>query len=359
MARPTFATVSAKALRHNAGRVRELVGNAKIMACVKADAYGHTAALAAPILAESVDAFAVACFEEATALRMAGIEAPVLLLEGPHEAGEIPAAHADGFMLCICEPRQLDWLRETPASRRPCSWLKIDTGMHRLGFSAEAAREAALALKSLSAGTAPVLATHFASADAADPQALEGQMDAFVTATRGLEGERSLANSAAVIQHPTSHADWVRPGYMLYGGNPLKRGTARGYDLRAVMTLSAEIIAIREVASGEAVGYGCRWRARRPSRIATIAAGYGDGYPRHAPDGTPVKIGARCSPLAGRVSMDMITVDVTDNPDAVVGGRATLWGEEPGIDRIAASCGTIGYELLAGLPARARRELVS
>jgi alanine racemase len=358
VARTTFADLSAAALRHNAGRVRSLVGDARVMACVKADAYGHGASLVAPVLADCVDAFAVACLEEALALRGAGIAKPVLLLEGPHAPDEIAEAAARSFVLCISEPQQLDWLRATAPALRPCCWLGVDTGMHRLGFAPDRARDAAIELKALNGGAAPVLATHFASADEAASRAVQGQIEAFEALAQTLEGERSLANSAAVLQYPQTHADWVRPGYMLYGGNPLRHGSALEHDLQAVMELSAEIIAVRELPEGTEVGYGGRWRARRASRIATIAAGYGDGYPRHAPDGTPVKIGRRCSPLAGRVSMDMITVDVTDNPEAVPGQRATLWGVEPGVDEIAARCDSIGYELLASLPSRATRRLI-
>jgi alanine racemase len=357
MHRVTVARVSAAALRHNAARVRELAPRARIMACVKGNGYGHGLAETAGVLAGDVDGFAVATMDEGLALRAAGVTGPVLLLEGPCGADDVGEAAAHDFLLCLHAAHQLDWLERQPAARRPSCWLKIDTGMHRLGFAPELAEQAYRRLAALAAGTAPVLCTHFAAAnDTSDPATAE-QLQCFDRATAGLGGTHSCANSAAICAHPASHRDWVRPGYMLYGGSPLDSRDFRALDLRPAMEFSAEIIAIRTVAAGECVGYGGRWCAARASRIATVAAGYGDGYPRHAPDGTPVRIGARRSPLAGRVSMDMITVDVTDNPEAEVGARAVLWGHDPGVDEIARAAGTIGYELLAGLPARVARQL--
>ena len=357
MHRTTVARIFAPALRHNAARVRELAPRARIMACVKGNGYGHGTAETARLLADDVDGFAVATMEEGIALRTAGITGPVLLLEGPFAAADVGDAASHGFTLCVHAAHQLDWLEQQPRDRRPSCWLNIDTGMHRLGFAPGAAGAAYQRLVTLVTGTAPVLCTHLAGAsDPADP-GTDAQLRCFDRATASLAGAHSCANSAAVCTRPASHRDWVRPGYMLYGGSPLDDRDARSLALHPAMEFSAEVIAVRAIAAGERVGYGGRWRARRPSRIATVAAGYGDGYPRHAPDGTPVRIGARRSPLAGRVSMDMITVDVTDNPEAAVGTRAVLWGADPGIDEIAAAAGTIGYELLAGLPARVPRRI--
>ena len=357
MQRATVARIFAPALRHNAARVRELAPGSRIMACVKGNGYGHGTAEAARVLADEVDGFAVATMDEGLALRTAGISGPVLLLEGPCGASDIGDAARHGFTLCVHAAHQIDWLEQQPPARRPSCWLNIDTGMHRLGFAPDATRAAYQRLVALASGTTPALCTHFAAAsDPTDP-GTDAQLRCFDRATARLAGAHSCANSAAICTRPASHRDWVRPGYMLYGGSPLDDRDARSLALHPAMEFSAEIIAVRDIAIGERVGYGGRWCARRPSRIATVAAGYGDGYPRHARDGTPVRIGARRSPLAGRVSMDMITVDVTDNPEAVVGTRAVLWGADPGIDEVAAAAGTIGYELLAGLPARVPRQV--
>ncbi|MEO1077999.1 MAG: alanine racemase [Pseudomonadota bacterium] len=355
MSRPTRARVSAEALLHNARRARELAPGSRIMACVKADAYGHGLAATGRLLGPQVDGFAVACMEEAVVLREAGLQNPVLLLEGPHTRGEIVLAVRENLSLCISDARQLAWLEESALPEPPECWLKIDTGMHRLGFAPSQAANALARIKRLGARLSPVLCTHFASAENRDDASTREQLRLFSDSTRGLPGMRSCANSAAIFALPESHGDWIRPGYMLYGGSPFAERSPAELELRPAMELSAEVIALREVAAGGGVGYGGRWVARRPSRIATIAAGYGDGYPRHAADGTAVRIGKRRCPLAGRVSMDMITVDVTDAPEVTVGSRAILWGSDPGIDEVAAGAATIGYELLAGLPARVPR----
>ncbi|MEM6774916.1 MAG: alanine racemase [Pseudomonadota bacterium] len=355
MSRPTRARVSAAALRHNAKRARALAPGSRIMACVKADAYGHGLAATGKLLGPEVDGFAVACMEEAVTLREAGLQEPVLLLEGPHARSEIALAAREKLSLCISSAHQLAWLEESALPEPPDCWLKIDTGMHRLGFAPGQVSEALLRLERLGARSSPVLCTHFAAAEDSDDSFTRAQLQTFSESTRGLPGLRSCAASAALFTVPESHADWIRPGYMLYGGSPFGERSPAALELQPAMELSAEVIALREVAAGGRVGYGGRWVARRPSRIATVAAGYGDGYPRNAADGTAVRIGPRRCPLAGRVSMDMITVDVTDAPEVTVGSRAVLWGSDPGIDEVAAGAATIGYELLAGLPARVPR----
>lgn len=328
------------------------------MACVKADGYGHGIVTVASALQEQVHGYAVCCIGEALRLRDAKIDLPVLLLEGPSTRAEIDEALARDLILCISDSRQLDWLDGTRAGRRPSCWLKIDTGMHRLGLAPSQVACALERLRRLDLPAPVVLCTHFAAADDPDDPLTTRQLTRFDDAAAATALPQSCANSAALFDRPDSHRDWVRPGYMLYGGNPFAARDAATLGLRAAMEFSAEIISVRDVAEGDGVGYGGRWRAPRPSRIATVAAGYGDGYPRHAPDGTPVRIGAKRCPLAGRVSMDMITVDVTDHPDAVVGARAVLWGDDPGVDEVARSSGTIGYELLAGMPSRVPRRVI-
>jgi alanine racemase len=357
--RPTRARVNPEHLRHNARRVRECAPGSKIMACVKADGYGHGIGFVSATLQGLVDGFAVACMDEALALRERGISEPVLLLEGPHSRDEVVEAQRNALTLCISAWHQLEWLEKASSAETPVAcWLKIDTGMHRLGFLPDETRIALERLRNCATTRSDVVAcTHFASADKPVEDACQGQLEVFDQALCGEHIAQSTANSAAIICEPGSHRDWVRPGYMLYGGSPLENKSPASLDLKPVMELSTEVISLRTLPAGESVGYGGRWQARRESRIATLAVGYGDGYPRHAPDGTPVLIDGMRLPLAGRVSMDMITVDVTDHPGVVVGSTAVLWGSDPGVDEIAGCADTIGYELLAGMPPRVKREV--
>ncbi len=356
MARPCKATILTTALRHNAGVVRDLAPTARIMACVKANGYGHGATTVADAIAGLVDGFAVACIEEALELRDHGVRNPILLLEGPLSPEELPLAAAQNLTLCLNSPHQLQWLSDARLTDAVHCWLKVDSGMHRLGFAPDTIPATFNRLKALAnVASAEVICSHFAHADDPDDAANDAQERTFDQAVADLDGQHSLANSAAILARPSSHRAWVRPGYMLYGGSPFEARGPESLGLRPAMELSTAVIDIHDVPAGEAVGYGGRWIAPRPSRIATLAVGYGDGYPRHASDGTPVLIEGRIAPLAGRVSMDMITVDVTDNPAVQPGSRAVLWGADPGVDTIATHAETIGYELLAGMPPRTPR----
>ncbi|GAB5414909.1 MAG: alanine racemase [Congregibacter sp.] len=372
MHRQTIARVFPERLRHNVRRVAHHAPGAKIMACVKADGYGHGMLNVATAINDEVNGFAVACLEEALTLREAGVEKDVLLLEGPHHPEEIEYSAQHGVTLKIASLDQLQWLCDTPENRRPPCWLKIDTGMHRLGIApAEAANAYARLRQLLPADADIVVSTHFAQADAESSEATERQLNVFngciVTleefAQNGQQNKsgkhigQSCANSAGILRYPQSHRSWVRPGYMLYGGSPFAFATAESLGLQPAMSFDTQVIALRDLSEGESVGYGGRWRATRPSRIATLAAGYGDGYPRSATDGTGVTIGRYLCPLAGRVSMDMLTVDVTDHPDVHIGSTATLWGNSPHVDEVAARAQTIGYELLAGMPKRVPRQV--
>ncbi|MFT4769016.1 MAG: alanine racemase [Glaciecola sp.] len=355
MARPTFARIFPEHIRHNARRVRELAPDSRIMACVKADAYGHDLGISSDALASCVDGFAVACIEEALSLRSRHTSQPILMLEGPQSSDEIGEAADKNITLCINEMHQLEWLEHSGIDTGLSCWVKIDTGMHRLGFNPQLVPEVLSRLAPRINAPELVLCTHFSSADLPGENGVREQLACFDDAVSQTEFAQSTANSAAIFRAPASHRDWVRPGYMLYGGSPLAVATSADLKLKPAMEFSAEVISLRDVPQGERVGYSGRWEAQRPSRIATIAAGYGDGYPRHAPDGTPVLIEGHRLPLAGRVSMDMITVDVTDHPAVQIGSRAVLWGSEPGVDEIAQHAGTIGYELLAGMPKRVPR----
>jgi alanine racemase len=300
------------------------------------------------------DALAVATMDEAVTLREAGIAGPLLVLQGPTTRGDVAEASARGLWLMIHEAGQLDRLlahRDRPLT----AWLKIDTGMHRLGFGPAAAAAACDALlASAAVAQPPVLCTHLACADDLDDPATERQLAAFreVTAGRGLP--RSIANSAGILHWPAAHADWNRPGIMLYGCEPTGAGIGES-ALRPVMTVTSEIMAVRDIDRGEGVGYGHRWRASVPSRIGTIPVGYADGYPRHAGNGTPVRVKGRRAALVGTVSMDMITVDLTGHDDVAVGDPVELWGPNVPVNEVAAHAGTIGYDLLAGMTARLPR----
>ncbi len=359
MARPTEALLDLEALRHNAALARELAPHSKMMAVVKANAYGHGAETIAAALESRVDAFAVACIEEAVALRDSGITAPILLLQGIFAAAELAVAEALDFWLMIDDVQQLEWMEQARLhSPRPC-WLKIDTGMHRLGAQPEQAADFLRRLEACAAvAKGTVLCTHFASADELDNSQTERQLALFEQTCRPLPGPRSAANSPGLLGWPASHYDWIRPGYMLYGNSPFPGPQIHADRLRPVMTLQSRISSLREVATGETVGYGANWTARRQSRIATVSAGYGDGYPRLAENGTPVLIDGQRAPLAGRVSMDMLTVDVTDLPAASLDSTVTLWGQGLPVGEVAAHAGTIGYELTTRMPLRAPRRVI-
>jgi alanine racemase len=280
----------------------------------------------------------------------------VLLLQGVFEAAELAVAAQLNFWVTVDSERQLRWLEQENLRQPLRCWLKLDTGMHRLGASPELARAHYRRLQaSANASSGAVLCTHFASADDLGSDQTRRQIEIFERLCRALPGERSAANSPGLLAWPQAHYDWVRPGYMLYGNSPFPADHPNAAALQPVMTLSSAIISIREVAPGDTVGYGATWTAQRRSRIATVTIGYGDGYPRLAANGTPVLIRGRRAPLAGRVSMDMITVDVTDLPEAQVGDRVVLWGKGLPVSEVARHAGTIGYELTTRMPARTPR----
>ena len=360
MARPSQALINLEALRHNADLARTLAPGARVMAVVKANAYGHGAATIATALEGQVDAMAVACIEEALALRDACISTPVLLLEGVFEGRELATAAELGFWVTIDNEWQLNWLEEASLPAAIGCWLKIDTGMHRLGVPPERVEEFHQRLvASNNVEGDPVLCTHFASADDLDSNQTREQLAVFEKATAGLPGKRSAANSPGLLGWPESHFDWVRPGYMLYGNSPFHRPHPSTEALQPVMTLASAVISVREVAAGDTVGYGATWQAERDSRIATVTIGYGDGYPRVAANGTPVLINGQRAPLAGRVSMDMITVDVTGLDDVQVGDEVVLWGDGLPVGEVAQHAGTIGYELTTRMPLRTPRIVVA
>ncbi|MCQ4321186.1 alanine racemase [Stutzerimonas stutzeri] len=356
--RPLVATVDLAALRHNYQLARQCAPGRKAFAVVKADAYGHGSPAAVECLREVADGFAVASLEEAEQVRSVDSNARLLLLEGCFEPSEYVAAAELGLDVAVQGEAQLDALLAAHIERPLNLWLKLDSGMHRLGFSADALRHAHARLQGAAQVAELNLMSHFACADERGHPLNEAQLEQF-TGLLDLEFDnRSFANSAAVLTMSAAHMDWLRPGIMLYGASPFADLSAETLGLKPVMTLTAAIIAIREVAVGECVGYGAGWVAQRPSRIATVSCGYADGYPRTAPPGTCVAIRGQRVPLAGRVSMDMLTIDITDLPPASLGDAVELWGNQIPVDELAQACGTIGYELLTKVTQRVPRRYV-
>ena len=356
MTRLIRAVIDTRALRSNLAVVRRRAPRARVMAVVKANAYGHGLVPTALALADA-DALAVARLEEGIALRGAGVRTPIVLLEGIFDAAQLrEAAHQD-FELIVHNPEQLALLNDARGTHRFGVWLKVDSGMNRLGFRIEDFRDAYATLSACPAVSRLRLLTHLASADLRDDPATTHQIEVFGRAVAGLSAECSVANSAGILSWPTSHADWVRPGLMLYGVSPLADRPAIDFGLVPAMTLYSTVIAVRRVPPGERVGYGGTWTAERSTTLAIVAVGYGDGYPRHMENGTPVLVNGVRAPLAGRVSMDMIGVDVTDLPAVRVGDPVILWGEGLPAELVAPHAETVPYELLCGVSQRVALEL--
>jgi alanine racemase len=348
------ATVDSAALRHNLSVVRKWAPQSRVMAVIKANAYGHGLVAVARAL-ESADAFAVARVDEGLTLRRAGITTPTVLLEGIFDREQLDAAAAAGFELVVHTPEQIELLRTQNADGpRFKVWLKLDSGMNRLGFKGAAFGAAHAALSALGAVRPPVnLFTHLASADEPELPTTAEQLARFSAATRSLPGERSIANSAGMLSFSDAQADWVRPGLLLYGVSPIAGAIGADYGLQAVMTLRSHVIALKDLEAGERVGYGGNWTAARPTRLAVAAVGYGDGYPRNMGSGTPVLVNGERAGLAGRVSMDMIGIDVTGlKRPPKLGDPVVLWGEGLPVEEIAVWADTIPYELVCGISQR-------
>jgi alanine racemase len=347
------ATVDSGALRHNLDVVRQWAPKSRVMAVIKANAYGHGLVAVARAL-ESTDAFAVARVDEGLTLRLAGIDAPTVLLEGVFDREQLDAAAGAHFELVVHSPEQIELLRTAASGSTFKVWLKLDSGMNRLGFKGAAFGAAHAALSALASVRSPVnLFTHLASADLPELPTTAEQLALFAAATGSLPGERSLENSAAMLSFPDAQGDWVRPGLLLYGVSPFAGSIGTDYGLRPAMTLHSHVIAVKDLSPGERVGYGGDWTASRPTRLAVAAVGYGDGYPRSLGSGAPVLVNGERAGLAGRVSMDMIGIDVTDltRPPAL-GDPVVLWGEGLPVEEIAVWADTIPYELLCGISQR-------
>jgi alanine racemase len=354
MSRPIRAIIDLAALRHNFSVARRHAGAARLWNVVKANAYGHGLERVVGALTDNADGFALVELERAVQLRKAGLNLPILMLEGFYAADELPLFVEHQLIPVLHRIDQVQTLLDAGWPTKMPVYLKLDSGMHRLGFDAAGLKLAKTAL----AGKAgeQTLMTHFADADG--PRGVDWQLERFGVMTAGMDDPRSLANSAALLRYPHAIGDWARPGIMLYGGSPFPQmKSAPELGLQPVMTLQSEIIAVQMLAAGECAGYGCTFTADRPMRIGIVACGYADGYPRHAPTGTPVLVDGLHTRTLGRVSMDKLCVDLTHLPEKVgAGGTATLWGRTGEnvlpADAVATAAGTISYELFCALAAR-------
>ena len=355
MTRPARACIDLHALQHNFQRVRQAAAGSRIMAIIKANAYGHGLLRVAQSL-PGADAFGVASPEEGIALREAGFDRRIVLLEGPFSSDDLVLVSGYRLDVVIHHASQLDMLEQAGLKRPLDVWLKLDTGMNRLGFEPATVAELLARLQAIEQVASVRFMTHFACADEPDNDTTRKQSDRFMEALAALSGEHSLANSAAILAWPDTHADWVRPGIMLYGASPLIEQSAAALDLRPVMTLASNLIAVKPCRAGDAVGYGGDWRCPEDMSVGVAAIGYGDGYPRHAPSGTPVLVNGQQASLIGRVSMDMICIDLRGHDNAAVGDEVQLWGKALPVEEIATAAGTISYELLCGISHRVQME---
>lgn len=348
------ATIDLAALRHNVGQVRRHAPRSKVMAAIKADAYGHGAVPVARALADTVDSFAVAALEEALVLREAHVRSRVALLEGILSIEEAKLCLRHELQVVVNDHWQLALLEQLPQGARVSLWIKLDSGMHRLGFPLEDVPGLWRRVQARPEWEFCGWITHLACADEPDNPATREQIDAFARALQGLPGARSIGNSAGLMAWPEARADWVRPGLMLYGASPLPGQTGEALGLRPAMTLTSRLIAVRRYRKGAAIGYGAAYRCPEDMPIGVVAVGYADGYHRALPTGTPVLAHGRRVPVVGRVSMDMITIDLRAAPQAQVGDPVTLWGSGLPVEEIAERAGTVAYELLCGLTQRVR-----
>ncbi len=349
MARPIQASFDLAALKNNLAVARRFAGNAAVMAVIKANAYGHGLLRAARALADA-DGFALLELEDAVRLRDAGFRQRILLLEGCFRAEELAEIAHHDLTLMVHAREQLLMLKALPGSSKIDLFLKFNTGMNRLGFACADASAVIEETLALPCARELILATHFSDAEGAG--GIDWQMREFETRVARPGYRWSLANSAALLRFPDAQGQWVRPGLMLYGASPLQAASAQDLGLHPVMTLTSEIIAIQHLKPGDSVGYGRGFSADRAMRVGVIACGYADGYPRHAPNGTPVLVDGKKVALVGRVSMDMLCVDLTEAPGARVGSPVVLWGKGLPIEVVATAAGTVSYELMCALARR-------
>ncbi len=351
-------TIDLSALRHNVAVARQAAHGRKLLVAVKADAYGHGMATVARAVRGLVDGFMVATLGEGEALRQTGITQRVLVLQGVMNQAEARRAARRFLEPVFHHASQIEAVGKVGFGLPLTAWLKLDTGMHRVGFTPEAFPEAYARLSALRGiRPNPNVLTHFACADEPDRGPTHDQIALFKQTTVDCPGETSLCNSAGLLAYPEAAGDWVRPGIMLYGGNPFITGTAAELGLKPVMTLTTQLIAVREVQAGERVGYGGRFTAPETMPVGVVSIGYGDGYPRHAPNGTPIVVNGQRTQVIGRVSMDLVTVDLR-GVQAQVGDTVQCWGDQLPIDEVAQVAGTISYELMCQMSGRVTRRVV-
>lgn len=356
MARPTRVHINATALLHNVERVRQCAPGKKIIAMVKANAYGCGLSSVIPVLEGHVDAFGVACLEEALAIRALGSRADCVLFQGVFSAEELQYVASQRLQCVIHETQQLQWLLSTPLNSKIKIWVKINTGMQRLGFSPDELTDIMSALLECPWVDGEIgLMTHLACADEPGKVSNQQQLQSFNNLSLpNTKITRSIANSAAILALPETHADVVRPGIMLYGISPFAKQTGMELGLIPVMRLMSAVSAIHVYPPNAPIGYGSTWQSDKPARIGVVAIGYGDGYPRHISPDTPTWVKGGFAPIVGRVSMDMLTIDLTDCPEVKIGDEVELWGTHVPVEVIAKSAGTIAYELICQTSSRVR-----
>jgi alanine racemase len=352
MPRPIRAVFDAAAFRGNLALARARAPRARVWAVVKANAYGHGLERAVREL-DAADGLALLDLDEAVRLRDAGVVKPILLLEGVFEPDDLQIVGEHGLAIVVHDDEQIAMLEAARLPARVPVYLKMNSGMNRLGFAPERYRQVFERLARSTPAAGSTLMSHFADADTS--RGVAEQLRRFEAAVGPIHAPRSLANSAATLRYRATHFDWVRPGIMLYGCSPFADESATALGLQPVMTLASELIAVQTLGPGARVGYGGEFVTDRPLRIGVVACGYADGYPRHAPTGTPVLVDGVRTRTVGRVSMDMLTVDLDPFPAARVGTSVTLWGEGLSCDEVAAAAGTVSYELLCATAARVRQ----
>ncbi len=356
--KPATVKISSVALKHNIQKIKQKAPHSKVIAVVKANAYGHGVEFVAQAVEETVDGFGVARLEEALTLRSNGIIKPILLLEGFFSATDLPIIAVNNIQTVVHSQQQLAALQQANLPNPIKVWLKIDTGMHRLGVHLNEVDHYYNELQQCASVQPEIgFVSHFSRADELDCGYTELQLQRFLQATQNKQGERSIAASGGILFWQQSHLDWIRPGIIMYGVSPTNT-PAEIYGLKPVMTLTSSLIAVRTHQAGEPVGYGGIWVSEKDTKIGVIAIGYGDGYPRNIPVGTPVFINGRRVPIVGRVSMDMVTVDLGADCQDQVGDEVILWGRELPIEEIASITGILSYELMTKLTPRVLTEYV-
>ena len=352
MTRPAQALIDLDAIRHNYAQAKRLSPESKAIAIIKANAYGHGAVAVGKALSKDADAFGVACLEEALELRESGIENPILLLEGVFEAEEMLDVDKHKLTIAVATQRQLQWLLDAKLEHPVEVFLKMDSGMHRLGFAPEATEAVYQQLSQCKHVKSVVIMTHFAQADEADRSVTEQQVSRFESAVSHIQAPYALSNSAGILSDAKANQGYIRPGIMLYGATPMGTDHASDSLLKPAMSLRSAIFSIRDLPAGESIGYGGRFVCDRPTRVGVVAMGYADGYPRHAIDGTPVWVNGHMSRIIGKVSMDMLTVDLTELPQIKEGDPVELWGEHVAVNAVADHSSTIAYTLFTGITRR-------